>query len=141
MIQQKVKEQADLEVQECKVMRYVYDTNKRVLRDTLYFNKGGGVQTHRPIQLSKREGQLLMLLSDGNSHTYEEICEFLWKLEVVTYKKTKGKTRIIDRRTAMSRIRTVASRLERRIRTFETHLKHRWGIGIKLGGKEEIWLE
>lgn len=141
MIQQKVKEQAVSEVQGYNVMRYVYDTKRKILRDAFYYNKVNGVQTHRPVTLSKREGQLLMLLSDGYNHTYEEICEFLWKLEVVTYKKTKGKTKIIDRKTAMSRIRTVASRLEKRIRTFETHLKHRWGIGIKLVGKEEIWLE
>lgn len=122
-------------------MRYVYDTNKEVLRDLLYFNKGKGVQTHRPVKVKGKQGKLLTLLSDGESHTYEEICEFLWGLEVVTYKKTKGKSKIIDRRTAMSRVRVVASRMQREIRTFEIYLKHKWGIGIKLVGKEEIWLE
>ena len=122
-------------------MRYVYNSNKRQLRDLLYYNKADGKQTHRPKNLSKREGKLLMLLSDGENHTYEEICKFLWNLEVVHYKKTEGKTKIIDRKTAKDRIRVVACRMARKIKNFEIHLKHRWNIGIKLVSKEEIWLE
>lgn len=122
-------------------MRYVYNSNKRELRDLLYYNKADGKQTHRPKKLSKREGKLLMLLSDGENHTYEEICEFLWGLEIVTYRNTKGKVKIIDRSTAMSRVRVVACRLLKKIKIFEIHLKYRWGIGIRLESKEEIWLE
>lgn len=122
-------------------MRYVYNSNKRELRDLLYYNKAGGKQTHRPKKLSKREGKLLMLLSDGESHTYEEICEFVYGLEIVSYKKTKGKTKIIDRKTAQNRIRVVASRMMRKIRTFEMQILYRFDIGIKLIGEEEIWQE
>lgn len=122
-------------------MRYVYDSNKRILRDTLYYNKGGMKQTHRPKKLSKREGKLLMLLSDGENHTYEEMCKFLWDLEVVHYRKTKGKRKIIDRKTAQNRVRVVLCRMARKIKNFEIHLKNSWDIGIKLVSKEEIWLE
>lgn len=122
-------------------MRYVYDSNKRELRDLLYYNKADGKPTHRPRKLSKREGKLLMLLSDGENHTYEEMCEFLYGLEVVTCRTARGKTKIIDRKTAKDRIRVVASRMSRKIKNFEIHLKHRWNIGIKLVSKEEIWLE
>lgn len=122
-------------------MRYVYNAKERELRDLLYYNKAGGRPTHRPRHLSKREGKLLMLLSDMENHTYNEICEFLWNLEVVDYRKTEGKAKIIDKRTAQNRIRVVASRMLRKIRTFEMQLKYRRDIGIKLIGKEEIWLE
>ena len=122
-------------------MRYVYNSNKRELRDLLYYNKAGGKQTHRPKKLSKREGKLLMLLSDGESHTYEEMCEFVYGLEIVSYKKTEGKTRIIDKKTGSNRIRVIASRMMRKIRAFETRMIYRIDIGMKLEGKEEIWLE
>lgn len=122
-------------------MRYVYNAKERELRDLLYYNKAGGKQTHRPKNLSKREGKLLMLLSDGENHTYEEMCEFLYGLEVVTCRTVKGKKKIIDRKTAQNRIRVVASRMMRKIRTFEMQMLYRVDIGIKLTGKEEIWLE
>lgn len=122
-------------------MRYVYNSNKRELRDLLYYNKAGGKPTHRPKHLSKREGKLLMLLSDRESHTYEEMCKFLYGLEVVTCRTVKGKKRIIDRKTAQNRIRVVASRMMRKIRTFEMQMIYRIDIGIKLVSKEEIWLE
>ena len=122
-------------------MRYVYNSNKRELRDLLYYNKAGGKQTHRPKKLSKREGKLLMLLSDGESHTYEEMCHFVYGLEIVSYKKTGGKTRIIDKKTGSNRIRVIASRMMRKIRAFETRMIYRIDIGMKLEGKEEIWLE
>lgn len=122
-------------------MRYVYNSNKRELRDLLYYNKAGEKQTHRPRHLSKREGRLLMLLSDGENHTYEEICEFLYGYEVVNCKNTKGKKKIIDRKTAQNRIRVVACRMMRKIRAFEMQMLYRVDIGIKLIGEEEIWLE
>ena len=122
-------------------MRYVYNSNRRELRDLLYYNKGGMKQTHRPKKLSKREGRLLMLLSDGESHTYEEMCEFLYGLEVVTCRTVKGKKKIIDRKTAQNRIRVIASRMMRKIRTFEIRMIYRIDIGLKMTGKEEIWLE
>ena len=122
-------------------MRYVYNVEKRELRDLLYFNKAGGKPTHRPKKLSKREGRLLMLLSDGESHTYEEMCEFLYGLEVVTCRTVKGKKKIIDRKTAQNRIRVVASRMMRKIRAFETRMIYRIDIGLKMTSKEEIWLE
>ena len=122
-------------------MRYVYNSNKRELRDLLYYNKAGGKQTHRPKKLSKREGKLLMLLSDGESHTYEEMCHFVYGLEIVSYKKTEGKTRIIDKKTGSNRIRVIASRMMRKIRAFEIQMIYRIDIGLKMIGKEEIWLE
>ncbi len=122
-------------------MRYVYNAKERELRDLLYYNKAGGKQTHRPRHLSKREGRLLMLLSDGENHTYEEICEFLYGYEVVNYKNTKDKKKIIDRKTAQNRIRVLACRMMRKIRAFEMQMLYRVDIGIKLIGKEEIWLE
>lgn len=122
-------------------MRYVYNSNKRELRDLLYYNKTGEKQTHRPRKLSKREGKLLMLLSDGENHTYEEMCEFLYGYEVVNCRNVKGKKKIIDRKTAQNRIRVVACRMMRKIRTFEMRMIYRIDIGMKIEGKEEIWLE
>lgn len=122
-------------------MRYVYNSNKRELRDLLYYNKVGEKQTHRPKKLSKREGKLLMLLSDGESHTYEEMCHFIYGLEIVSYKKTEGKTKIIDRKTATNRIRVIACKMMRKIKAFEIQMIYRINIGMKLESKEEIWLE
>lgn len=122
-------------------MRYVYNVEKRELRDLLYYNKAGGKPTHRPKKLSKREGRLLMLLSDSESHTYEDMCQFVYGLEIVSHRKTKGKTKIIDRKTASNRIRVIASRMMRKIRTFEIRMIYRIDIGLKMTGKEEIWLE
>lgn len=122
-------------------MRYVYNVEKRELRDLLYYNKAGGKPTHRPKKLSKREGRLLMLLSDGESHTYEDMCQFVYGLEIVSHRKTEGKTKIIDRKTGSNRIRVIASRMMRKIRTFETRMIYRIDIGLKMTGKEEIWLE
>lgn len=122
-------------------MRYVYNSNKRELRDLLYYNKAGGIPTHRPKKLSNTEGRLLMLLSDKESHTYEEICEYLYGFEVVTCRTVKGKKKIIDRKTAQNRIRVVASRMMQKIRTFEIQMIYRIDIGLKIDSKEEIWLE
>ena len=122
-------------------MRYVYNVEKRELRDLLYFNKAGGKPTHRPKKLSKREGRLLMLLSDGESHTYEDMCQFVYGLEIVSHRKTEGKTKIIDRKTGSNRIRVIASRMMRKIRTFEIRMIYRIDIGLKMTSKEEIWLE
>ena len=122
-------------------MRYVYNVEKRELRDLLYYNKADGKPTHRPKKLSKREGRLLMLLSDGESHTYEDMCQFVYGLEIVSHRKTEGKTRIIDRKTGSNRIRVIASRMMRKIRTFEIRMIYRIDIGLKMTCKEEIWLE
>lgn len=122
-------------------MRYVYNAKKRILRDALYYNKGNGIQTHRPVHLENIEGKLLMLLSDGKLHKYEDICSFLWKLEIVTCRTVKGKHRILDRKTALNRIRTTSCRMLKKVKLFDLRLECKRDIGIKLISKEKIWIE
>lgn len=122
-------------------MRYVYNSSKRILRDLLYYNKGDGIPTHRPVNLNKKEGQLLMLLSDEELHRYDDICKFIWDLEIVTCETAKGKNKIIDRKTAVNRIGTICSTMIKKTKNFGIEIKCKKRIGIKLITQERIWIQ
>lgn len=122
-------------------MRYIYNSNERMLRDLLYYNKGNGIVTHKPIYLNNLEGKLLLFLSDQQFHTYEDICKFLYKHEIVSCRNAKGKIRIIDKKTAVRRIRITSHRMLNKIKPFEVRIKCKRNVGITLISKEKIWIE
>lgn len=122
-------------------MRYVYNSSERILRDLLYYNKADGKPTHRPVCLNKKEGELLMLLSDRKLHTYEEICKKIWEIEIVTYKNAKGKYRIIDRKTAINRITSIRYTMLKKLKAFELQYECIKNVGIKLITEEKIKIE
>ena len=122
-------------------MRYVYNSSERKLRDLLYYNKADGKPTHRPVCLNRKEGKLLMILSDRKFHTYEDISEFVWGTEIVTCKNIGEKYRIIDRKTATNRISTTCHTMLNKIKPFEVQIKCKRDVGITLISKEKIWIE
>lgn len=122
-------------------MRYVYDSSKRILRDLLYYNKADGKPTHRPVSLNKKEGKLLMILSDEKFHTYEDISKFVWETEIVTCKNIEEKYKIIDRKTAINRISSTCYTMLKKLKSFELQYECIKNIGIKLLSKEKIGIE
>lgn len=122
-------------------MRYVYNSSKRILRDLLYYNKGNGKPTHRPVCLNKKEGELLMVLSDGKLHTYEDISKIVWETEIVTCENIGEKYKIIDRKTAINRISSTCYTMLKKLKTFELEYKCIKNVGIKLISKEKIKIE
>lgn len=122
-------------------MRYVYNSNKRELRDLLYYNKADGKPTHRPVCLNRKEGKLLMILSDRKLHTYEDISEFVWETEIVTCENIGEKYRIIDRKTAINRISSTCYTMLKKLKSFELQYECIKNVGIKLISKEKIWIE
>lgn len=122
-------------------MRYVYSAEKRELRDLLYYNKADGKPTHRPVSLNKKEGKLLMILSDEKFHTYEDISKFVWQTEIVTCKNIEEKYKIIDRKTAINRISSTCYTMLKKLKSFELQYECIKNIGIKLLSKEKIGIE
>lgn len=122
-------------------MRYVYDNSKRILRDLLYYNKADGKPTHRPVCLNRKEGKLLMILSDRKFHTYEDISEFVWETEIVTCESIGEKYKIIDRKTAINRISSTCYTMLKKLKSFELQYECIKNVGIKLISKEKIWIE
>lgn len=122
-------------------MRYVYNSSKRILRDLLYYNKADGKPTHRPVCLNRKEGKLLMILSDRKFHTYEDISEFVWETEIVTCESIGEKYKIIDRKTAINRISSTCYTMLKKLKSFELQYECIKNVGIKLISKEKIWIE
>lgn len=122
-------------------MRYVYNSSKRILRDLLYYNKADGKPTHRPVCLNRKEGKLLMILSDRKIHTYEDISEFVWETEIVTCESIGEKYKIIDRKTAINRISSTCYTMLKKLKSFELQYECIKNVGIKLISKEKIWIE
>ena len=122
-------------------MRYVYNSSERILRDLLYYNKADGKPTHRPVCLNRKEGKLLMILSDRKFHTYEDISEFVWETEIVTCENIGEKYKIIDRKTAINRISSTCYTMLKKLKSFELQYECIKNVGIKLISKEKIWIE
>ena len=122
-------------------MRYVYDTKTKLLKDLFHLNNKENIITHESVYLNGLDMKCFLLLSDQELHTYEDICKYLYDLEIVGYRNTEGKTRIIDRKTGRQRVRTIGFRMLKKLKPFEMKLECKNNVGIKLVSKEEIWIE